>query len=345
MSHDLEQREIDGQTVTSFVGARDAAWHRLGTVFEDVDGITVAKALQTLDAGEIVATENVQAPLITADGVTLVTDVTKKMTVRVRSTGATPLGVVAQKYQVIQEAEAFGFLDSIVDSGDALVSAAGLLNDGRRAFCTLKLPSNILIGGVDAVDMYLFCVTSHDGTLATTAAATPIRVVCQNTVTAALAGATRTWKVRHTPGASKKIEEARRALDLSFSYEDAFKVEAEALLATKVTKKQYEAMVKVLFPAPAKDAKAQATTAYESKLGTLMGLWSADTQVDIKNTAWGAYNALVEYGDWFRGTRGADDEVAQQFYTSLTSGMGTVRTLADYKDQALTVVKAKAGIK
>ena len=345
MSHDLEQREINGQTVTSFVGAREAAWHRLGTVFEDVDGITVEKALETLDAGAIVATENVQAPLITDEGVTLVTDTTKKMTVRVRSTGATPLGVVAQKYQVIQESEAFGFLNSIVDSGDALVSAAGLLNDGRRAFCTLKLPSNILIGGVDAIDMYLFVVTSHDGTLATTAAATPIRVVCQNTVSAALQGATRTWKVRHTPGASKKIEEARRALDLSFGYEEAFKFEAERLFAVKVDKKKYESMVKVMFPAPAKDAAKQAHTSYEKVYGTLMGLWGADTQVDIKNTAWGAYNALVEYGDWFRGTRGQDDEVAQQFYTSLTSGMGTVRTLADYKDRALTVVKAKAGIK
>lgn len=345
MSHDLEQREIDGKTITSFVGARDAAWHRLGTVFEDLDGITVAKALETLDAGEVVATENVQAPLLTDDGVTMVTDTTKKMTVRVRSTGATPLGVVAQKYQIIQEAEAFGFLDAIIDSGEALVSAAGLLNDGRRAFCTLKLPSNILIGGVDAVDMYLFCVTSHDGTLATTAAATPIRVVCQNTVTAALAGATRTWKVRHTPGASKKIEEARRALDLTHGYEEAFRFEAEQLLATKITKKQYEAMIKVIFPAPAKDAKPQAITAYETKLGTLTGLWGADTQVDIKNTAWGAYNAFVEYGDWFRGTRGTEDAAGQQFYTSLTSGMGTVRTLADYKDRALTVVKAKAGIK
>lgn len=346
MSHDIEIRTLaDGTVKESFVGAREGAWHRLGTVFEDVDGITVAKALETLDAGTIVATESVQSSLITPDGVTLVEDPTKKMTVRVRSTGVTPLGVVAQKYEVIQESEAFGFLDAIVDTGDALVSAAGLLNDGRRAFCTLKLPSNILIGGVDAIDMYLFCVTSHDGTLATTAAATPIRVVCQNTVTAALQGATRTWKVRHTPGASKKIEEARRALDLTFGYEKAFQAEAEALLAVKVDKKKYESMVKVLFPAPAKEAAKQATTAYEKVYGTLMGLWGADTQVDIKNTAWGAYNALVEYGDWFRGTRGADDQVAQQFYTSLTSGMGTVRTLADYKDQALAVVKAKAGIK
>lgn len=344
MSHDLETREIDGQTITSFVGARESAWHRLGTVFEDQDGITVDKALEVLDAGTIVATESVQAPLITDDGVTMVNDPSKKMTLRLRSTGPVPLGVVAQKYQVIQDREAFGFLDALVDSGEALVSSAGLLNDGRRSFCCLKLPQNILIGGRDAVDLYLFIVTSHDGTLATTAAATPIRVVCQNTVTYGLQQAVRTWKVRHTPGAALKVAEARKALDLTFAYEEAWKVTAEELIATKVTKKQYEAMVKVLFPAPDKDAKAQAKTAYETKLGTLMGLWGADTQVDIKNTAWGAYNALVEYGDWFRGTRGAEDEAAQMFLTSLTSGLGSVRTLADYKDNALRVVRSKAGL-
>ena len=345
MSHNLEQREIDGQTITSFVGAREAAWHRLGTVFEDQDGITVSKALEVLDAGDIVATESVQAPLLTADGVIMVDDPTRKMTVRVRSTGVTPLGVVAQKYQIITDAEAFGFLDNVIDSGEALVSSAGLLDNGRRSFCCLKLPSNILVGGVDAVDMYLFVVTSHDGTLATTAAVTPVRVVCQNTVTYGLQQATRTWKVRHTPGAMMKIEEARRTLDLTHKYEAGWMAEAEALLAVKVDKKKYESMAKALFPAPEKDAKAQAKTAYEKVWANLMGLWGADTQADIKNTAWGAYNAFVEYEDWFLGTRGADDPAGQQFYTSLTSGLGTVRTKADFKNNALAVVKAKAGVK
>ncbi len=345
MSHNLEQREIDGQTVTSFVGAREAAWHRLGTVFEDVDGITVAKALEVLDAGTIVATENVQAPLLTADGVTMVVDPTKKMTVRVRSTGATPLGVVAQKYQIITDQEAFSFLDNVVDSGEALVSAAGLLDDGRRSFCCLKLPSNILIGGIDVIDLYLFVVTGHDGTLATTAAVTPIRAVCQNTITLGLIEAVRTWKVRHTPGATLRVAEGRRALDLTHKYEAAWMGQAEELIATKIAKRQYEAMAKVLFPAPEKDAKAQAKTAYEKVWTNLMGLWGADTQADIKNTAWGALNAFVEHNDWYLGTRGAEDPIAQQFYTSLTSGLGTVRTKADFKNSALAVVKAKAGIK
>lgn len=345
MSHDIEVRE-NGKA--SFVGARESAWHRLGTVFEDRDGLTVAEVCKELEVGQVIGTEYVEAPaLVEVDGMPstiLVKDHTKKMTVRVRPNGEiVPLGIVAQKYRIIQETEAFGFIDAVVDAGEGIVSAAGLLDGGKRAFCCLKLPQNILIGGVDAVDLYLFIVTSHDGTLATTAAATPIRVVCQNTVTMGLRAAVKTWKVRHTSNAMLKIEEARRALELTFAYEEAWKVEAEQLIATKVAKRQYEAMAKVLFPAPKTDSKAS-KTAHEKVWEQVMGLWGSDTQDDIKGTAWGAYNAFVEHADWFRGTRGADDPTAQQFYTSLTSGHGTVRTIADFKDRALEVVKAKSGL-
>jgi len=334
MAHNLEIR-ADG--TASFVGARESAWHRLGKIYEDRDGLTIA---EDLDCGTIM-TGPVHGTLITEDGVAQVPDSTRKMTMRVRTGGEiTPLGVVKQRYQVVQESEAFGFIDAVVDAGEGIVSSAGLLDGGRRAFCCLKLPSNILIGGVDAVDMYVFIATSHDGTLATTAAATPIRVVCQNTLTYGLQQATHVWKVRHSTNALGRISEARRALDLTFKYEEAWKVEAEKLIAIKITKRHFERMAGKLFPAPKADAAKLSKLAHEKTMDTLMGLWTADTQVDIKNTAWGAFNAFVEFEDWFTGTRGQDDALAQQFYTSLTSGHGTVRTKADFKDKALAVVNA-----
>ena len=346
MSHNIE---ITADGKAQFVGAREPAWHRLGTIFEDQDGITVAKVLETLDCGRIetVPVFGEYAALDTEGVATVrIPDPSRKMTVRVRESGEIkPLGVVKQRYQVVDEAQAFGFVDNIVDADEGIVSSAGLLDEGRRAFCCLKLPTNILVGGVDAVDMYLFIVTSHDGSLATTAAVTPIRVVCQNTVTAGLQAAVSGFKIRHTSNALGRIAQAREALKISYSTVDEWTALTEALVAVKVDKKKYESMVKVMLPAPAKDAAKQSVTAYDQAYGTLMGLWGADTQTDIKNTAWGAYNCFVEYGDWFRGTRGAEDALAQQFLTSLTSGHGSVRTLADYKDKALQVVKAKAGVK
>lgn len=342
MAHMIEQR-TDGQF--SFVGAREPAWHRLGKVYEDRDGLTVAEVLRDLDAGEVIGVP-VQGTLLTPDGVTLVEDPTKMMTVRVRSTGAVPLGVVSSDYGIVQEEDAFTFLDNLVDSGEALISAAGLLNGGRRAFCCMKLPKNVLIGGVDEIETYLMVALSHDGTLALTAAATPIRTVCQNTLTLGIKKASHVWRVRHTAKASLKVAEARKALDITHLYMDAFQAEAEALLATKMTKRQYETVVKKIFGTKTeeKDGKL-AFRIHEKKIEQVMGLWTADTQEGVKNTAWGALNALTEFGDWGRGVRGSDDADAQRFETSLFSGHGAVATLAKFKDTALETIKSVVGVK
>lgn len=342
MAHQIEER-ADGEF--SFVGAREPAWHRLGKVYEDQDGLRTKDVLADLDAGQIVGIP-VQGTLLTPDGVTLVEDPTKKMTVRVRSTGPVPLGVVSAEYGIVQEQEAFEFGDNLIDSGEALISSAGLLDGGRRAFCCWKLPSNIIIGGTDEIDLFLLIALSHDGSLALTAAATPIRVVCQNTLTLGLAQAAHVWRVRHTAKAPMKIAEARRALEMTHAYMEAFQAEAEALISAKMTKRQYETVVKKLFgtKTEANDGKL-AFKLWERKVETVMGLWAADTQEGIKNTAWGALNALTEFGDWGRATRGADDEVAQQFETSLFSGHGKVATLAKFKDQAREVVRSVVGVK
>jgi phage/plasmid-like protein (TIGR03299 family) len=339
MAHDLEIR-ADGEA--SFVAAREPGWHRLGKVYEDVDGLTVATVLDDLDAGEVIGIP-VEGTLITPDGVTKIEDPTKMMTVRVRSTGPVPLGVVSKDYKIIQERDAFGFLDNVIDSGEALVSAAGLLNGGRRAFCCMKLPTNVLIGGVDEIEMYALIALSHDGTLALTGAATPIRTVCQNTLTLGIKEAKHVWRVRHTGRSDLKVAEARRALEITYKYSEAFTAEAEALVAAKFTKRQYEGVVKALLGTKTEAADGKlAFGAWQKKYDTVMGLWTADTQDGIKNTAWGAFNALAEYGDWFRGTRGTEDPDAQRFETSLFSGHGAVATLADFKDRAFELVKARA---
>jgi len=333
--------EIQANGTASFVGAREPAWHRLGKIYENVDGITVAQVLADLDVGKVVGLP-IQGTLITPDGVTVVDDPTKKMTVRVRSTGITPLGVVGADYTIVSEAEGFGFIDNIVDSGEALVSSAGLLNDGRKAFCCLKLPTNVLIGGVDEVDMYLFIVLGHDGSCSVTAAVTPIRVVCQNTVTYGLQMAKHTWSVRHTKNAVMRVEEARRSLALTHKYVDAWQVDAESMLARKMTKRQYESLVtKIYGPTKAAaDRSKAAQTGWERKLGTLLGLWSADTQDSIKNTAWGAFNAIAEFEAWCRPTRGADDADARRFQSMLISASGEKGGPIDRINQARTLVLA-----
>lgn len=324
--HDLETR-TDG--AVSYVGAREDAWHRLGKTYYDRDGLTVDEVLTDLDAGTIVSAP-VQASVLHDNGVTTVMDPTKKMVVRIRANEIVPLGTVGVNYKIFTEAESFGFLDNLVDSGEALISAAGLLDGGRRAFCCMRLPEGILVGGVDAVDLYIFVYLAHDGSMSVTGAVTPIRTVCRNTVDLALEGASRTWRVRHTSRATLKVAEARRALDLTYAYTNEWAAKAETLLGRRCTDARFAQIVEKLFAPQGDEPAKSAVTAYEGRREILMGLWNADTQDGIKGTAWGAYNTLVEYADWCRPVRGADDSVAAKFTRALTGESNTTELKADF---------------
>lgn len=330
MSHDLEIR-ADG--TASYVGAREDAWHKLGVTYYDRDGLTTAEALAGLDAGTI-ETIPVQGVRMTDDGVEIIEDPAHKMTVRVRPSGVVKLGIVGKDYTVISEADAFAFMDNMIDAGGARVSAAGLLNGGRRAFCTMRLDREILIGGRDAVEMFLVGGMGHDGSMSVTVAATGIRVVCRNTWDLMLANTTRLYKVRHTANAKLQVEQARQVLELTYAYVDAFTAEAEKLIAKTCTDKRFDAIIAELY-GPAEDAGKAVVTAWETKRDTLWGLWNAETQAEIKNTAWGALQTLIEFDDWYRGVRGADDEDAARFERSLSDAMGR----RDRKGELLKVVK------
>lgn len=309
MAHELEQQS-DG--TWSFVAAREPGWHKLGKVYEDRDGLTLAEVLEDLNVGEIV-----EAPVAATvpngfyGGNSRVKMPGKKMTLRKRNENGvftyTPLGIVGDDYKVISEAEAFAFLDAVADTGEANWQTAMLLKNGSRAAACMKLAEGVLIGGVDAVDLYAMVSTSHDGSLSLTCSITPIRVVCQNTLTWALAAAVQKWSVRHSKNAELNAEEARRCLQLSYTYAAAWTAEVEHLLDVEMTKLQFEAIVADLYGPKTEGKteaarKAQATT-WDAQRGLLLDLWDAPTQANVKGTAYAGLNTLTEYHDWYRGIR------------------------------------------
>lgn len=342
MSAQIEQR-TDGQW--SFVGAREPAWHKLGKIYENIDGLTIHQVCDDLDVGQVVGVP-VQGSVLTDNGVTLVEDPAHKMTVRIRESGPVVLGVVGKDRAIIDERTGFAFLDNILDSGEALVSSAGLLDGGRRAFCCMKLPTNVLVGGVDEIEMYVLIALSHDSSMALTAAVTPIRTVCQNTLTYGLQQAKHVWRVRHTKNATLRIQTARETLELSHAYVDAWQAEAEALIAAKVDKRRFESIVtKIYAPKAPKTEWTKATVAgWDQKLDLFRNLWTADTQDGIKGTAWGALNAVAEFEGWYRVARGADDFAARRFQRSLESAMTDNDGPISRINQARTLVRAAAGI-
>jgi phage/plasmid-like protein (TIGR03299 family) len=102
------------------------------------------------------------------------------------------------------------FFDAIVGGGGILYETAGALGKGERIFIIAKLPDYINVGNNDLIEQYLFFTTSHDGSGSITAAFTPVRIVCNNTLNAALRKQSNSIKIRHTVNAKERLEEAHK---------------------------------------------------------------------------------------------------------------------------------------
>lgn len=125
-----------------------------------------------------------------------------------------PLGNVRSKYTVVQNIDAFNFFDGAIGKNKAIWQTAGCFGRGERIFVSAKLPKNILVNG-DPVENYLVFTNSHDGTSGIRILFTPIRVVCQNTLNAAIKTSTNYVSFRHTDSVSKKLDTAAEILGIS----------------------------------------------------------------------------------------------------------------------------------
>jgi len=312
MAHNLEQFE-DG--TTAFFTAREVAWHKLGVVTDGaLDAETALRSAQ-LDWEVIKSDEPVTTlvPLYNKkDKTETVVHADRFMTYRYhpKTHKADALGVVGSRYTPVQNAEAFSFLNYVADESGAVFETAGSINNGRKVFMTMKLPQALNIGGVDLIDMYLMAWNTHDGSSSFSVAVTPIRVVCQNTLSAALSAAKRKFTVRHTASATGKIQAAREALGITFKYTEEFEREAELLLSQAITDKEFAKLVELAIPLNDPDSPRGVTMAEQAR-GVLTALWKAPTQANVKNTKWAAYNTFAEYSDWAKPVRSKDNETAR----------------------------------
>lgn len=307
MSHNIEIA-ADGTGRAAMFSAHVTPWHRLGTVTTGcLDG---ADALRTAHlAGWDVRLAPIQtAAAISLDGVTAPMDIPDTFaTVRTNPFTGAPevLGVVGDRYTVMQNEATVDLLDTLVDESGAHFETAGSLNTGRRVFVTMKLPKAVLVGGRDLVEHYLILTNSHDGSSSVQIMVSPTRVVCSNTLAVATGNANAKFNIRHTSGMHGRVEEARRVLGLSWKYVDAFEAQAQALIEAEFTRTEFSALIDAVWPdttakATSTRGSARSATIRENRTGDLMKLWSvADTQADIRGTKWAALNAITEYADHF----------------------------------------------
>lgn len=334
MPHNIEVHE-NGQA--AFVSARVPAWHTLGTVTDD--------ALTAIEAGKIallndwnVRTEPLLVQSVPAFEPCLINVPDHYATVRTNPvTGFVDvLGVVGNRYQPIQNEEAFDVLDAIVDESGAHFETAGSLDGGKRVFMSMKMPEGLQIAGQDPHDVYLLAYNSHDGSSAFTLAVTPVRVVCQNTLTMGLAAAKQSFTMRHTTSATGKIQEAREALKLTFNYVDEFQKELNAMLDQEMTDGAFFGIVESLLPIN-KDAGEGWQNRARQQRATLAGLYHrAETNEFGRGTKYAAYNAITEYADWFTTIRGADPQGTRR----AERAMATTSSIQTFKNRGLVLVRS-----
>lgn len=199
----------------SFFTVKEPAWHNLGKILENAP--TSAEAIIHAGLDYTVAKTPVLADIANEDDrlIPFPVKVFPNRYITYRTDTNDLFGIVSDRYEVIQNREAFGFFDAIVGDGQAIYETAGALGRGETIFITAKLPDHIKVLEKDVINKYLLLTMSHDGTKAITAMFTPIRVVCANTLSMALDGASNKVFVRHTSNAKYNLEQAHIVLGIT----------------------------------------------------------------------------------------------------------------------------------
>lgn len=224
--------------VETMMYVREKPWHGIGTMVTEAPTSADALRLAGLDW------QVEQTPVFTETGMEI-----PNYKANVRSTDRKVLGIVTDKYQIVQNAEAFEFTDSIVgetENGVVTYETAGSLAGGKKIWLLAKMPTQKILD--DDIEPYMVFSNTHDGSGAIRIAMTPIRVVCQNTLNLALNNAKRQWSTKHMGNMQSKLEEARLCLQLADKYMHNLDIEADRLANATLRKEQIDEILDELFP-------------------------------------------------------------------------------------------------
>lgn len=265
--------------VESMVYTREKPWHGLGTMVEEApnsaDALRLAGLDWTVEQKNIQLCGGSKVPGYKAN---------------VRSSDGKILGVVSDRYRVIQNKEAFEFTDNII-GGDVRYETAGSLNGGKKIWLLAKLPTTEIVG--DKTEPYLCFSNTHDGSGAVRVCMTPIRVVCNNTLNLALDSARRAWSVRHTGSLQSKMHEARACLRMANTYMGALAEKADRMANTTITRDQLNMILDELFPVDEHSTEREKQNVKKLR-DEYMVCYFAPDLIKFRDTAWGAYNAMSD---------------------------------------------------
>lgn len=221
--------------VESMFYVRETPWHGLGTKVLEAPTSKDALILAGLDW------HVVQEPVYTGQN-----ELVQGYKANVRDSDRKVLGVVTDRYKIVQNEEAFSFTDALLGEG-VRYETAGSLQGGKSVWLLAHLPHEYIISG-ERISPYLLFSNTHDGSGAVKVAITPIRVVCCNTLNLALQTAKRSWSMNHTGNVKDKMEEAKNTLFLADRYMEELGKEFENLRKITLSDKKVMDYIEILLP-------------------------------------------------------------------------------------------------
>jgi len=212
-----------------------------------------------------------------------------------RTTDSRVLGIVGRDYTPLQNSEAFSWFQPFLDTGMATLETAGSLKHGQKVWVLAKVRGSQGSINGDKVDHYILLSNAHDGSIPVRVGFTPIRVVCNNTLTMAHHSAdSRLLRVKHTPHVLENLEAIREIISIARKDFYATMEQYKSLVRKKINRNDLERYVRVVFNLGDKGG--------EKLLPKTIYLFDHGRGSEIAGaTYWGAYNAVTGYLNYFRG--------------------------------------------
>lgn len=318
MAHELTQR-ADGMTEMAYVG--ETPWHGLGQQLEQ--GAPIERWIEAAGMDFTIR----RAPVMYhADRAQTRLEVFGGQDVLLRSDTGAPLGIVSPQYNIVQPFEVLEFFRDLVSDHGFTLETAGTMFGGRRYWGLAKI-TEATMAGWDRIGGYLLLSTSADGSFASEARETTIRVVCNNTLSCAVAQnpGKHYAKINHRSAFDSKALQAQ--LGLGAEHFAAFTELANQLTKAKVTQAAAEDFVlNLLRPSNAEAmaeesgideiVKTRTPRGYDMILGLFGGEGLGSTEKGSAGTAWGLVNAVTEYVDHHSTAKSTDHRLARAWWGS-----------------------------
>ena len=257
---------------------REATWNKVGTDIRDANSVKEALQISGLDY------EVVKAPIYLSNG----HRIKDQFATKKKGTDEV-FGIVGKDYTIVQNEEAFSFVDGIISEGLTFVKAG---ETSYMNYIITSLPEQYILD--DKFKPYIIFQNSHAGATTLKAAICPLRIICQNQFTMAFRNSENKISIRHSSSIHEKMDEAQHILQFNAEYMDSFNKMANEMAANKIGDEKALDIIDKYFLVD-DNASTRKVNSNEEKKAILLNAYNAEDNQNFRGTQWGLVNAFSDY--------------------------------------------------